>query len=327
MGLTLTRRVLAAQTGALALGAVPAFAADAKPIKIGFGEAMTGPLAAIGKSGILAMQIWRDQINAKGGLLGRPVELVFYDNQSNPANVPALYTKLPYDPFKDLAAVVLTTSQPNLLAVNAGLPVKSVRELIDYVRRNPGKLNYGSIGSGSSSHLTMELMKMQAGLFIVHIPYNGSPPAAASLAAADTQVLFTVPTALTPLIQAGKVRALAVSGLKRYSLMPEVPTVAESGLAKFEAIAWNGVLVPAGTPRPIIDRLNREMNLALESADVRQKLNAEINKALNTTTVQEKFAANGYTAYGGTPEAFSEFIRKEIDKWAKVIKNAGIAPQ
>jgi tripartite-type tricarboxylate transporter receptor subunit TctC len=131
---------------------------------------------------------------------------------------PHMYTKLPYDPFKDLAAVVLTTSQPNLLAVNAGLPVKSVRELIDYVRRNPGKLNYGSIGSGSSSHLTMELMKMQAGLFIVHIPYNGSPPAAASLAAADTQVLFTVPTALTPLIQAGKVRALAVSGLKRYSL-------------------------------------------------------------------------------------------------------------
>jgi tripartite-type tricarboxylate transporter receptor subunit TctC len=219
---------------------------------------------------------------------------------------PHMYTKLPYDPFKDLAAVVLTTSQPNLLAVNAGLPVKSVRELIDYVRRNPGKLNYGSIGSGSSSHLTMELMKMQAGLFIVHIPYNGSPPAAASLAAADTQVLFTVPTALTPLIQAGKVRALAVSGLKRYSLMPEVPTVAESGLAKFEAIAWNGVLVPAGTPRPIIDRLNREMNLALESADVRQKLNAA-----------------GLEPVGGTPEEFTRLIRAESDKWAPVIQRTG----
>jgi tripartite-type tricarboxylate transporter receptor subunit TctC len=219
---------------------------------------------------------------------------------------PHMYTRLPYDPFKDLAAVILTTSQPNLLAVNAGLPVKSVKELIEYVRRNPGKLNYGSIGSGSSSHLTMELMKMQAGLFIVHIPYNGSPPAAASLAAGDTQVLFTVPTALTPLIQAGKVRALAVSGLKRYSLMPEVPTVAESGLAKFEAIAWNGVLVPTGTPRPVIDRLNREMNLALESADVRQKLNAA-----------------GLEPVGGTPEDFTRLIRAESDKWAPVIQRTG----
>jgi tripartite-type tricarboxylate transporter receptor subunit TctC len=219
---------------------------------------------------------------------------------------PHMYTRLPYDPLKDLAPVLITTSQPNLLAVNASLPVKSVRELIDYARRNPGKLNYGSVGAGSSSHLTMELLKMMANLFIVHIPYNGSPPAAASLAANDTQLLFAVPTAITPLIQSGKVRAIAVSGLQRYSLMPDVPTVAESGLPKFEALAWNGVLVPAGTPRPIIDRLNREMNTALAAADVRQKLNAA-----------------GLDPVGGTPEDFARLIRSESAKWAPVIQRTG----
>ena len=219
---------------------------------------------------------------------------------------PYMYARLPYDPFKDLAPVITATSQPNLLAANAGLPVNSVQELIDYARKNPRKLNYGSVGNGSSSHLTMELFKMTAGVDIVHIPYNGSPPAAASLAANDTQLLFAVPTAITPLIQAGKVKPLAVTGLKRYSLTPQVPTVAESGLPNFEALAWNGVLVPAGTPRPIIDRLNREMNVALESPDVRQKLNAA-----------------GLDPVGGTPEDFGRLIRSESEKWAPVIKRTG----
>jgi tripartite-type tricarboxylate transporter receptor subunit TctC len=219
---------------------------------------------------------------------------------------PHMYARLPYDPFKDLAPVITTTSQPNLLAINAAVPARSVKELLDYARRNPGKLNYGSVGNGSSSHLTMELMKMMAGVYIVHIPYNGSPPAAASLAAGDTQLLFAVPTAINPLIQAGKVKALAVSGTSRYSLMPQVPTVAESGLPGFEALAWNGVLVPAGTPRAIIDRLNREMNAALGAADVRQKLHAA-----------------GLDPVGGTPEAFGRLIRSESEKWASVIKRTG----
>jgi tripartite-type tricarboxylate transporter receptor subunit TctC len=219
---------------------------------------------------------------------------------------PHMYTKLPYDPLKDLAPVIITTSQPNLLAVNAALPVGNVRELVAYARKNPGKLNYASVGAGSSSHLTMELMKMEANLFMVHIPFNGSPPAAASLAAGDTQVLMAVPTAITPLIQAGKVKALAVTSLKRYSLMPSVPTVAESGLPKFEALAWNGVLVPAGTPRPIIDRLNREMDTALKSADVRQKL-----------------AGAGLDPVGGSPEDLGRLIRAESAKWKPVIARTG----
>jgi len=222
------------------------------------------------------------------------------------AFAPHLYRKLPYDPLKDLAPVIITTSQPNLLAVNASLPVKTVKELIAYVRKNPGKLNFGSIGSGSSSHLTMELLKANENLFIVHIPYQGSPAAAASLAAGDTQLLFTVPTALTPLIQAGRVRAIAVSGLTRYSVMPDVPTLAEGGVTKFEALAWNGVLFPAGTPRAVIERMNRELDTALKSPDVRQKL-----------------ATAGLDPVGGTPEDFARLIREENEKWGPIIRRTG----
>jgi tripartite-type tricarboxylate transporter receptor subunit TctC len=219
---------------------------------------------------------------------------------------PYLYAKLPYDPFRDLAPVVITTSQPNLLVVNTSLPVKSVQELIAYARARPGKLNYASVGNGSSSHLAMELFKVTANVFIVHIPFNGSPPAAASVAANDTQLLFAVPTALAPLIASGKVRALAVSGRARYSLMPDIPTVAESGLKDFEAMAWNGVLVPMGTPEAIVERLNREFNAALKSREVREKLHGA-----------------GLEPVGGTPAEFARLIRAESGKWAPVIRRTG----
>jgi tripartite-type tricarboxylate transporter receptor subunit TctC len=200
---------------------------------------------------------------------------------------PHMYTKLPYDPFKDLAPVIITTSQPNLLVVSAALPVKNVREFVAYAKANPGKLNYASVGAGSSSHLTMELLKANQNLFMVHIPFNGSPPAAASVAQNETQALFAVPTAVTPLVEAGKMRALAVSGLKRYSVMPQIPTL-------------------AATPRPIIERMNREMDAALKSADVREKLRNA-----------------GLDPVGGTPEEFARLIRAESDKWAPVIKRTG----
>ena len=219
---------------------------------------------------------------------------------------PHLYAKLPYDPFRDLVPVVIATSQPNLLVVNASLPVRSVKELIAYARARPGKLNYASVGNGSSSHLAMELFKVTANVFIVHIPFNGSPPAAASVTANDTQLLFAVPTALAPLIASGKVRALAVSGRARYSLMPDIPTVAESGLKDFEAMAWNGVLVPAGTPEAIVERLNREFNAALKSREVREKLHGA-----------------GLEPVGGTPAEFARLIRAESGKWAPVIRRTG----
>ena len=165
---------------------------------------------------------------------------------------PHLYAHLPYDPQKDLAAVIITSSQPNVLAVNAALPIRSVKELIDYARANPGKLNYASVGNGSSSHLTMELLKVTTGVDIVHVPFNGSPPAVTATIQGETQMMFAVMQPLQAQIQAGKLRALAVTTAKRFALLPDLPTIAEAGYPGFEALAWNGVLVAAGTPRPIV---------------------------------------------------------------------------
>jgi tripartite-type tricarboxylate transporter receptor subunit TctC len=220
---------------------------------------------------------------------------------------PHLYAKLPYDPFKDLVPVIITTSQPNVLAVSVAVLATSLKELIAYASAHPGKLSYASVGNGSSSHLTMELLKSMASLDIVHVPFNGSPPAIASVAGNDTQLLFAVPTAITPIAKAGKVKMLAVSGAKRYLLTPDLPTVAEAGLPKFDSLAWNGVLAPAGTPAEIVARLNRELNVALKDAEVRAKLNSA-----------------GLEPVGGTAEAFRQLIQTESDKWGTIIRRIGV---
>ncbi len=165
------------------------------------------------------------------------------------AFAPYLYAKLPYDPLKDLAPVIITSSQPSVLAVNATLPVKSVKDLVAYAKANPGKLNYASVGNGSSSQLTMELLKSAAGIDIVHVPFNGSPPAVTATIQGETHMLFAVMQPLQAQIQAGKLRAIAVTTAKRFPLLPEIPTIAEAGYPGFEALAWNGILVAAGTPR------------------------------------------------------------------------------
>ncbi|HUH91564.1 MAG TPA: tripartite tricarboxylate transporter substrate binding protein [Casimicrobiaceae bacterium] len=222
------------------------------------------------------------------------------------ALAPHLYSKLPYDPQKDLAPVIITSSQPNVLAVTAALPVRSVQELVAYARANPGKLNYASVGNGSSSHLTMELLKSTAGLDIVHIPFNGSPPAVTATVQGETQMMFAVMQPLQGQIQAGKLRALAVTTARRFPLLPDLPTIAESGFPGFEALAWNGVLVRAGTPQPIVARLNAEIDAILKDATVKSTLNAQ-----------------GFELVGGTPEAFAALIRSESEKWAPVIKKTG----
>lgn len=215
-------------------------------------------------------------------------------------------TRLPYDPQKDLVPVIQTSSQPNVLAVSADLPVKNVRELITYARARPGKLNYASVGNGSSSHLTMELFKSMTGSYVVHIPYNGAPPAAMSLISGETQMLFSVPSVVMPQVKSGKVKALAVSSASRFPLLPELPTVAESGLPGFESITWNGVLVPKGTPAEITQRLNREMDAILKMPDVRQRLNNA-----------------GLEPVGGTAEAFRALIAAETTKWEPIIRKTG----
>ncbi len=225
------------------------------------------------------------------------------------AYAPFLYAKLPYNPVRDLQPVVLTTSQPNLIAVFAGFPAANMKEVVEVLKANPGKYNFASVGNGSSSHLTMEYLKALTGTFAVHIPFNGGPPAVLSTASGDTQILATVPTLLTPQIGAGRMKAIAITGTQRYSLLPNVPTVSESGvkeLQKFEAIAWNGVLVAAGTPRPVVERLN-----------------AVMNAAMNDPQVKERFKAAGLDAAGGTPEQFAKLIADESAKWEPVIRRTG----
>jgi tripartite-type tricarboxylate transporter receptor subunit TctC len=219
---------------------------------------------------------------------------------------PYLYAKLPYDPRHDLAPVIITSSQPNVLAVAAALPVKSVPELVAYAKAHPGKLNYASVGNGSSSHLTMELFKSAAGLDMVHVPFNGSPPAVTATAQGETQLMFAVMQPLQAQIQAGRLRALAVTSAQRFPLLPELPTIAEAGFPGFESLAWNGVLVPAGTPRPIVTRLNGEIDAILHDPAVKTKLNAQ-----------------GFALVGGTPEDFARLIASESAKWAPVIKRTG----
>lgn len=225
------------------------------------------------------------------------------------AFAPFLYSKLPYSPLKDLAPVILTTSQPNVIAVNAAFPANNVKELVALLKANPGKYNFASVGNGSSSHLAMEYFKALTGTFAVHIPFNGGPPAVLSTASGDTQILATVPTLIMPQVRAGRMKALAVTGKTRYALTPDLPTVESSGvkeLAGFEAIAWNGVLVAAGTPRPIIDRINVAMNAAMKDPQV-----------------QERLKAAGLDAIGGSPDVFGQLMADEAKKWEPIIKRSG----
>jgi len=218
-----------------------------------------------------------------------------------------LLQKLPYDVQKDLAPVIITSSQPNVLAVNAQLPVKTVQELVAYGKANPGKLNYASVGNGSSSHLNMELLKSVSGLDAVHVPFNGSPPAVTATVQGETQMMFAVMQPLQAHIQAGKLRAIAVTTGKRFALLPDLPTIAESGYPGFEALAWNGLLVPAATPRPIVLRLNAEINAIMKQPDVLKKMNE-----------------SGFDLVGGTPEDFGRLIAGETEKWAPVIRKVGL---
>ncbi|MFO1398981.1 MAG: tripartite tricarboxylate transporter substrate binding protein [Burkholderiales bacterium] len=226
---------------------------------------------------------------------------------NGPLATAPMLQKVPYDVQKDLAPVITTTSQPNVLAVNAQLPVKDLKELVAYAKAHPGKLNYASVGPGSSSHLNGELLKSLAGIDIVHIPFNGSPPAVTSTVQGETQMIFAVMQPLQPQIQAGKLRAIGVTSAKRFPLYPDLPTFAEAGFPKYETLAWNGIMVPAGTPKAVIDRLNSEINAIFKMPDVQQKLSAA-----------------GFELVGGTPEQFGALIRAEQEKWAPIIRSANI---
>jgi tripartite-type tricarboxylate transporter receptor subunit TctC len=217
-----------------------------------------------------------------------------------------LIQKVPYDVQKDLAPVIITSSQPNVLAVNASLPVKSVPELVAWAKANPGKLNFASVGNGSSSHLNAELLKSMAGIDAVHVPFNGSPPAVLSTVQGETQMIFAVMQPLQAQIQAGKLRALAVTTPKRFPLLPDLPAIAET-YPGFEALAWNGLVVPSATPAATV-----------------QKINAEVGAILRDPEIVKKMNGFGFDLIGGTPADFAALIRSEAERWTPVVRKLGI---
>ncbi|MGE5523584.1 MAG: tripartite tricarboxylate transporter substrate binding protein [Rhodospirillaceae bacterium] len=223
---------------------------------------------------------------------------------------PTLYPKLPYDPIKDFQPITLVALVPNMLSVNPALPAKSVKELVALAKAKPGTINFGSGGNGSAAHLAGEYFKLMTKTEITHIPYRGTSPAVTDLIAGQIQMMITgVPPTLT-FAKSGKLRALAVATSKRLPLLPDLPTIAEAGVPGYEATQWYGVLAPAGTPKPIVAKLNAEMAKAIKGPDVREKL-----------------AADAAEPVGNSPEEFGAFIKKEIARWAPVVKASGARPE
>lgn len=220
---------------------------------------------------------------------------------------PSLYSKIPYDPVKDFTPVALVAQVPNILVINPSVPAKSVRELIALARAKPGYLNFGSGSTGSTGHLAGELFNTMAGVQMVHIPYKGAAPAMADLLSGQVQLMFDNLANALPNVKAGRLRALAVTTLARSAAMPDLPTVAESGLPGFDLTTWFGLMVPAGTPPEIVARLNAEIVRALNAKDMRERL--------------QKMGAE--PPADNTPEHFAAFIGTEAAKYAKVVKDSG----
>ena len=222
----------------------------------------------------------------------------------------SLMKKLPYDPQKDLSPVILIEISPLILTAGPGLQAKNVQELIAQAKAKPGQIAFASSGIGGAHHLSGEMLRQMSGIDIIHIAYKGGAPAATDLLAGHVPMMFEMGYAALPSIKAGKIRALAVTSAKRLSVLLEVPTMKEAGVPGFESYNWQGVIAPAGTPREIVERLNREINAILAQSAVRNLI-----------------ASTGSEVGGGTPEAFGVFIRSETEKWAKVVKQAGIRPE
>jgi len=321
---SLMKRFVAALAAVIAIGAIAPVAAQGayptKPVRL------VVPFPAGGTTDILARAVaqklsetWGQQVivdnrPGAGGNIGS--ELVaksppdgytlLMGTVGTHAINPSLYAKMPYDHVKDFVPVILVAGVPNVLVVNPSLPVNSVQELIAYAKANPNKLNFASSGNGTSIHLSGELFKTMTGVQMTHVPYKGSAPALTDLIGGQVQLMFdNLPSSLQ-FIKAGKLRALAVTSLARSSTLPELPTLAESGLPGFEASSWFGVLAPAGTPNDIVKKLNGEIAAWLASPDAKEKL-----------------AAQGAIAAGGTPDTFVTHIAAESAKWAKVVKASG----
>ncbi len=223
---------------------------------------------------------------------------------------PSLLAKLPYDALNDFTPITLINTTPLVMVVHPGVPAKNVKEIIALAKAKPGKLNFGSSGTGGSNHLAGELFDAMAGVKMVHIPYKGNAGALTDIAGGHLDVVYNGITSAIALVRGNKLRALAVTSLQRSAALPDVPTLDESGLKGFEAVAWNGLNAPAKTPRDIV-----------------MKINADVIRIVNSPELKERLKADGSDPVGSTPEQFATFLRNEIAKWAKVIKFANVKPE
>ncbi len=226
---------------------------------------------------------------------------------ANLAVNPALYSSMPFDPLKDFAPIALLSSQPLIVVVSATSPYKSLKDLVDAAKKNPGKMNMASAGNGTIGHIGGEIFQRRAGIKMTHVPYKGAGPAVADLIGGSVDTIFGNTQSVGGLIAGGRLRPLSVTAPKRLAAFPDVPTVAESGYPGFEAATWSGLVAPSGTPKAIID-----------------KLNAAANKALGSTQMKAKLAEDGSTPLGGTPQEFAAYIRSEHAKWGAAVRDAGI---
>jgi tripartite-type tricarboxylate transporter receptor subunit TctC len=307
---------------ALVLGISPGWAAGYPdhPVKIIVPFAPAGPTDVMARliaqklSESLKQQFFVENHPGAGGNIGMtqvaksaPDGYTILVASSSYVVNPSLYAKNPYDPFKDFAPVTLAAASPNILVVNSDFPVKSVKELVDLIKKDPGKYNYAMPGTGTTPHLAGELFKLTFKLDLTTVPFNGAGPAIQSAVAGHTPIAFTALPPTAPQVQGGRLRGLAVTSNKRSSALPDVPTMAEAGVTGQESETMQGILVPAGTPKEVVTLLNRE-----------------IVKMMALPDVKEKCAQLGFDPIADKPDEFAAYIKKEVDKWGKVIKDAKI---
>jgi tripartite-type tricarboxylate transporter receptor subunit TctC len=287
------------------------------PFPPGGGNDIVGRIVAIKLGEGLGQQVVVDNRGGAGGTIGTDITAkaapdgytMLVNNISLAVNH-TLFPKLPYDTLKDLAPVSLVGRQPNIVVVHASVAAKSMRDLIELARAKPRQVNYGSGGIGTASHLATEMLKLMTKTDMVHVPYKGLGPALVDLVGGRLHVIVSTMASALPQVKTGKIRPLAVTTSQRSAFFPDLPTMDEAGVKGYEFSTWYGLLVPAGTPPAIVERLN-----------------TETRKALGTTLVKEQFAAQGLEPAASTPQAFAAYLRTEVSKWGKVVKASGATPE
>jgi len=308
--------------------AAPAFAAAAesypsRPIRFivpfppGGGNDIVGRIVALKLGEGLAQQVVIDNRGGAGGTIGTdltakapPDGYTMLVNNISLAVNHTLFQKLPYHTLRDLAPVSLIGRQPNIVVVHVSVAAKSMRDLVELARAKPGQVNYGSGGTGTASHLATEMLKLMTKTDMVHVPYKGLGPALVDLVGGRLHVIVSTMASALPQMKAGRIRPLAVTPAQRSAFFPDVPTMDEAGVKGYEFSTWYGLLLPAGAPQAVVDRLN-----------------VETRKALASTLVKEQFAAQGLEPGASTPQAFSAYLRSEVTKWGEVVKTSGATPE